>query len=33
MPKLELVLWIKQDCEVCREAEALMTSLSAALGF
>lgn len=33
MPRLELVLWVKQNCEVCREAEALMASLSAALGF
>ena len=33
MPRLKLVLWIKQDCGVCSEAEALMMSLSAALEF
>ena len=29
----ELVLWVKADCRLCREAEELMASLSAALGF
>ena len=29
----DLILWVKPECGVCREAEALMTSLSAALEF
>lgn len=33
MPDIQLVLWVKQNCELCREAEDLMASLSAALGF
>ncbi len=33
MSAVQLVLWVKQDCGVCHEAEDLMASLSAALGF
>ena len=30
---LELVLWVKADCELCARARELMTSLSAAMLF
>lgn len=30
---LELVLWVKSDCDACKRAEELMASLSAAMLF
>ena len=33
MLRVDLVLWIKQECGACREAEEMMASLSAALDF
>ena len=30
---LNLILWVKPECGVCHQAEDLMASLSAALGF
>ena len=33
MPQLELVLWVKVDCDACERARELMASLSAAMLF
>ena len=32
-PALQLTLWVKSACDACEAAEALMASLSAAMGF